>query len=199
MISDFVAHYGYLAVFLGALAEGETVLAAAGFAAHRGLLDWRLVILVAMTGGTLGDQLAFLLGRWQGEALLRRIPALARREPRLRALLARYDAVLIVALRFVYGLRVAGPAILGCYRLPVMRFAVFNVIGAALWAPLVTGFGYGFGITVNALLGDLDQAEGVILIGILAIGAVAALARASAGRRARQRDNPKLPRDSRQP
>ena len=66
MINDFVANYGYLAVFIGTLLEGETILVAAGFAAYRGLLDLPSVVLVAIVGGTLGDQTAFQLGRWKG-------------------------------------------------------------------------------------------------------------------------------------
>jgi membrane protein DedA with SNARE-associated domain len=180
VIGELVAHYGYLAVFLGTVAEGETVLAAAGFAAHRGLLDWRLVMLVATIGGSLGDQLAFLLGRWQGEALMRRFPALARHEPRVQRLLARYDAIVIVMMRFVYGLRIAGPVILGSYRLPPLRFALFNGIGATLWAALITGAGYAFGVAVSALLGNIERMEGIIIVAILVLGGVIALARSLA-------------------
>ena len=87
MISSFVTSYGYFAVFLGTLLEGETVLLAAGFAAYRGLLDWPLVALVAFFGATVGDQLAFLLGRWKGTVLIARFPALARRAPQVHTLL----------------------------------------------------------------------------------------------------------------
>lgn len=170
MISAFVASWGYFAVFIGTLLEGETILIAAGFAAHRGLLDWPVVVLVAIAGGTLGDQLAFLLGRWQGAALLERFPALARHKPRIDDLLARYDAFLIITVRFLYGLRIAGPLILGSSRVPLLRFAVLNLIGAALWAVLVSGAGYAFGLAINALIADVKQIEGVILIGMLALG-----------------------------
>jgi len=56
-ISSLIEHYGYAAVFAGSFAEGESVLLAAGFAAHRGLLELPLVMLAAFVAGTLGDQL----------------------------------------------------------------------------------------------------------------------------------------------
>lgn len=172
MISTFVASYGYLAVFVGTLLEGETILIAAGFAAHRGLLNWPLVVLVAIAGGTLGDQLAFLLGRWKGEALIERFPSLAKRKPRIHDLLERYDVIVILAVRFIYGLRIAGPLILGSSRVPLLRFALLNVIGAALWAVLVAGAGYAFGLTINSLIADLERIEGIVLVVILAFGFV---------------------------
>lgn len=172
MISAFIASYGYLAVFVGTFLEGETVLIAAGFAAHRGLLDWRIVVLVAMVGATLGDQLAFLLGRWKGAALIERFPALAQRKPRIHDLLERYDIIFILTVRFFYGLRIAGPLILGSSRIPLLRFVVFNVVGAALWAVLISGAGYAFGLAINSLVADLKRIEETVLVVMLAFGVV---------------------------
>jgi membrane protein DedA with SNARE-associated domain len=170
MISAFIVAHGYLAVFAGTLLEGETILIAAGFAAHLGLLDWPLVVLVATVGATLGDQLAFLLGRWKGEALLQRFPALAQRKPQIHALLERFDIFSILALRFLYGLRIAGPFIIGSSRVTLLRFTIFNLVGAAVWAVLVSGAGYAFGIAIGSLFTDMKHMEEVILVALLALG-----------------------------
>lgn len=167
MISAFVASYGYLAVFVGTLLEGETILIAAGFAAHRGLLDLPIVILVAMLGGTLGDQLAFLLGRWKGDALIERFPAMAKHKFRVHVLMKRHATLFILTVRFLYGLRIAGPMLLGSSHVPMLRFAMLNLIGAALWATVVSGAGYLFGLMINALITDLKRIEEVVLIAIL--------------------------------
>jgi len=170
MIGALVTTYGYPAVFLGTLLEGETILLAAGFAAHGGLLDWRLVLLVAFAGGTLGDQLAFLLGRWKGASMIARFPALAQRAPRVLAMLERHHVAAILFIRFLYGLRIAGPVVMGASGVPFVRFAVLNMIGAAIWALAVGGAGYYFGIAMAALLDDLKTIEETVLIGILAAG-----------------------------
>ncbi|WP_323034196.1 DedA family protein [Pararhodobacter sp.] len=170
MISALVASYGYFAVFIGTLLEGETILIAAGYAAHRGLLDWPLVVVVAMAGGTLGDQLAFLLGRWRGEALFARFPALAQHRERVFRLLARYDVLFILSLRFMYGLRIAGPAILGSSPMSMGRFAFFNVMGAALWAVIIAGAGWFFGAALEAVLTDIKKIEEALLLAILVAG-----------------------------
>lgn len=170
MVSSFVASYGYFAVFVGTLIEGETILIAAGFAAHQGLLDWPLVVLIATAGSTLGDQLAFLFGRWKGEALIERLPKLARHKSRVHHLIERYDIFFVLSVRFLYGLRIAGPLILGSSRMPILRFAVLNLIGAALWAVLVSGAGYVFGQAVSSVIEDLKGIEETVLVAILASG-----------------------------
>lgn len=170
MITAFVASYGYFAVFLGTLLEGETILLAAGFAAHRGLLDWPLVTAVAFLGATVGDQLAFLLGRWKGMAFVTRFPALTRRVPRIHALLERHNVLFILGLRFVYGLRLAGPVVIGTSNIAWLRFAVLNMAGAAIWAVLVAGAGYYFGMALESLAVNLKHIEESILVGIILIG-----------------------------
>ena len=170
MIGTFVTAWGYPAVFLGTLLEGETILLAAGFAAHRGLLDWRWVMLVAVIGATLGDQLAFLLGRWKGAALISRIPALACHAPRAYALLQRHHVGFILANRFLYGLRIAGPIVIGMSGIPLARFSLLNLIGAVLWAAVITASGYAFGAALESWIADIERIEEIALLGILAAG-----------------------------
>jgi membrane protein DedA with SNARE-associated domain len=171
VISSLIAAWGYPIVFLGTMLEGETILLAAGFAAHQGLLDWRLVTAIAMAGASLGDQLAFLLGRRRGAAMLRRFPVLARRAPRVNAWVARWHVGFILANRFIYGLRIAGPVVLGMSGLSPARFALLNVLGAAIWAITMTALGYTFGAALAGLLTDLKRVEESVLVGILGIGA----------------------------
>lgn len=161
---------GYLAIFIGTWLEGETILIAAGFAAHRGLLSLPIVILVAIAGATLGDQLAFLLGRWKGEALIARFPSLAKQKSRIHAFLARHDFWLILIVRFLYGLRIAGPVILGSSQVPLLRFTVLNLIGAFMWAMLISGAGYAFGLVISSLIIDVRRIEAIVLVVILSLG-----------------------------
>ena len=72
MLAHFIATYGYLAVFVGTLLEGETVLVLGGFAAHRGHLSLPVVMVVAFAGSLLGDQTMFWIGHAYGSALVKR-------------------------------------------------------------------------------------------------------------------------------
>ncbi len=170
-LPQLLADYGYLAVFVGSFLEGETILVLAGFAAHQGYLAWPWVVALAFCGGTLGDQVFFFVGRRHGAALLRRVPHLARGAPRINRLLLRHHAILIIGVRFMYGLRIVGPVVIGMSDVPAIRFLAFNLIGAAIWAVLIAGIGYQFGESLQWLLADAAgyEAAGVVLILAIAV------------------------------
>jgi membrane protein DedA with SNARE-associated domain len=109
MIDAFFEHYGYLAVFVGSLLEGETIVAMAGLAAQQGHMSLGWTMAIAFLGGTLGDMGFFWAGRHQGRRLLSRIPGGLERAAGVERILRRHDAILVVGIRFMYGLRIIGP------------------------------------------------------------------------------------------
>lgn len=170
-LSSLVAQYGLFAVFAGTLLEGETVLALAGYAAHRGLLDFAAVVAVAWVGGVMGDQLYFWLGRRHGRRLLQKRPALAAKLARATGLIERHPNLAILAMRFLWGLRTALPVAAGMSRVPGARFVALNLLSATLWAPLVAGLGWVFGAAMARALGTLEHLE----MALVALALMAAL------------------------
>ena len=173
---DFAAliqQYGYFAVFLGTLLEGETILLLAGLSAHQGYLNPLVVWLTGIAGAILGDQLFYYLGRKHGNSLLRRFPAWAARASKAEQLIARYHAPVIVVLRFAYGLRMIGPMMVGMSAVTPYQFTVWNTFGAVLWATLIVAAGYLLGDALHWLLDNIRQIEIAVLSSIAAVGALA--------------------------
>ena len=163
-MQQFLENYGYFALFVGSLLEGETILALAGYATHQGWMSFPLVVTVAAVGGFLGDQFFFFLGRRYGDRLLHRFPKLAAKAPRVKQLLCRWDAPLVVMIRFMYGLRIAGPIIIGGCGISAWRLAFFNFVGALIWAPLVATAGYVAGHALEKILRDIHDAQTVVIL-----------------------------------
>ena len=162
--------YGYVTVAAGSFLEGETILALAGLAAHRGYLELWIVIVIAAIMGFAGDQLYFILGRYQGAMMLARFPDIQKHAHRFDEMLAKWHAPLIVGIRFMYGFRIIGPILLGMGRVSHATFAFYNAIGAILWANLIAGLGYLFGEALEALLHDFRHWEKWGFALLLAIG-----------------------------
>ncbi|MEO8013942.1 MAG: DedA family protein [Polaromonas sp.] len=158
-IAEWVQSYGYVAVAVGTFLEGESVLLIAGAAAAHGHLSMPAVIAVAAFASFLGDQLYFLVGRRYGAALLARYPSLQPRAARVSSLLDRHHLPLILSIRFLYGLRIAGPMAIGMSRVSWSRFVLLNGLAAVLWALLIAGAGYGAGQALVFLLRAVDADE----------------------------------------
>ncbi len=167
-----IEQYGYPVLVVGCLLEGETILALAGFAARRGHLSLPWVITVAAISGWIGDQIFFWLGRQHGTLILQRMPSVAAQAQRVQRMILRYHEWVIVGVRFAYGLRIAGPVLIGTSGVSARRFAFFNGVGAILWATLVASLGWAFGAAVEHVLDQVHQYEVWLfaLIAAVAIG-----------------------------
>jgi len=128
------------------------------------------VIAVAAFGGFIGDQFFFALGRFRGRDVLTRFPSLKARAVRVEELVLRYQNWLIIFIRFMYGLRVAGPIFLGMAGVSHIRFALVNLAGAIVWAILIGGAGYLFGQAVGLFLHDAQRYETYLLGGLVMLG-----------------------------
>lgn len=181
--STLIAQYGLAAVLAGCLLEGETVLLLAGYAAHRGYLDLAAVIAVAIMGAVIGDQVWFLLGRRQGTRLITRHPWLDDPVQRALLLIEHHPAMIILAMRFAWGLRTALPIAIGMSHIPWHRFLLLNLLSALLWAPAVAGAGYVFGALFARHIDGLHRVEHW---GMLAVVVLALIAHLVAHRRRRK-------------
>jgi len=164
--------YGYPLVFFGALLEGETVLTLAGLAVHRGHLAFVPVWLLAAAGATAGDSFYFALGRRYGTAIFARFPRLAPGVARVDRLVLRGPALAVIGVRFLYGMRVAGPIVIGTGALPWPRFLLLNACGALLWSACWVFAGYGLGEVAKRWLGDLARHERTLFLGVVVVAIV---------------------------
>ncbi|EKB6356328.1 DedA family protein [Salmonella enterica] len=156
-INTLITHYGYAALVIGSMAEGETVTLLGGVAAHQGLLKFPLVAAAVALGGMMGDQLLYLLGRCYGGKILRRFPRYHTKIRRAQKMIQRHPYLFVIGTRFMYGFRVVGPLLIGASRLPPKIFLPLNIVGALIWALLFTTLGYLGGEVSAPWLHDLDQ------------------------------------------
>ncbi|WP_296178179.1 DedA family protein [Pseudomonas sp. UBA1879] len=170
-INYLLANYGYWAVFIGCLLEGETILILGGLAAHQTSLRLIDVIAVATLGGMLGDQILFWTGRYFGPRIMPKLHRQQAAIDRVSALIERYPTASIFSVRFLYGMRLVGPLVIGASRLSPIRFSLVNLLGAAVWATLFVMGGYWAGEALEHFLGNLKPYRLPILMGVVVIAA----------------------------
>jgi membrane protein DedA with SNARE-associated domain len=184
---NLFARYGYAVVFFGVLLEnagvpvpGETALLAGAALARFGGLSLVWVIVTAIGGATLGDNLGFLIGRHGGRALAERhgwkIGLTARRLALFDAYFHRHGAKTVFIARFVTGLRVFGAVLAGGSGLPWRKFLFYNATGAVAWASAVGAAGYFLAYSWETLERWIGR-TGLIALAIVAVIAIAAYVR----------------------
>ena len=172
-LASLIETHGYWVLVVGCLLEGEAVLVLAGLAAHSGHMNPFAVVAIAAAAGFAGDQFYFWLGRRHGNAVIRRWPSVVAHSDRLQRMIFRYHEALIVGIRFAYGLRIAGPVLIGMSTVSSRRFALFNALGAVIWACVVPGVGWVLGHAAQSLLAQARSWEAWILLGLAAVAALA--------------------------
>lgn len=156
-INTLIAQYGYAALVIGSIAEGETITLLGGVAAHQGLLRFPLVVAAVALGGMIGDQLLYLLGVRFGPTLLRRFSRHQKKIDRAQQLIQRHPYLFVIGTRFMYGFRIIGPLLIGASRLPPKIFLPLNIVGAIAWALIFTTLGYVGGEVLEPWLHSFNQ------------------------------------------
>lgn len=189
-LEQLIEHWGLAAVFVGAMAEGESVVLAGGAAAQRGLFPLWAVIAMAFAGTVAMDQTCFLFGRrFRTHRWIRAVRAKPLFD-RAIGFIERYPNGYILAFRFLPGLRIVSPIALGVSRVPAARFVLLNLVAGAVWAPLFGVLGYEAGKAADRIFGRVRSGERYILIllAVLVAGGIAfSLAHRLAERRKERR------------
>lgn len=179
LVDAGVGEWAYLAVFLlvvgdaiCALLPGETTLNAAATLAAAGSLRLGLVMLAGAAGAIVGDSALYWIARASGRKVK---PQLEKAEQNERvasalAFLGTSAPVMLVAGRYVPGLRFVVNATMGLSAYPYRRFLIWSSLGGVLWSVYTCGLAY----VVATALSNFPLASVVIsgVITTLALGAI---------------------------
>jgi len=179
-LADLFARYGYAVVFVGVFLEntglpvpGETALLAGAAMAHFGRLSLPWVVVTAVGGAVLGDNLGFFVGRRYGRALVERFGSrLGLTRARLRQFdrfFERHGGRTVFIARFVTGLRVFGALLAGASGLPWPTFIFYNAAGAIAWSTAIGIAGYSLAYSWETLERWIGRSG---LIALAVVGAV---------------------------
>jgi len=169
-LATVISHFGYPALILGLLLEGETVLVLAAFMAHRGYLNLTMVILLGGIVSFASDQFFFWMGRTQGSQFLEKRPAWKFHVERAKLLLGRNTTLLFLGVRFMYGLRTVMPFVIGMSEFDPKKFLLWDFIGSFIWALTFGLAGKLIGNVMGVIFEDVKEHELTIAMGIILAG-----------------------------
>ncbi len=157
---DFQAiihHYGYWGIFLILMFEmigipfpAETTLTFSGLEWTKGAFSLLPLLVFAVMGNIAGSSLAYVIGYFLGRpAILRFGSKLGITEERLKkaeAKFNRYQVAMVMASKFIAGIRVLIPYLAGINKMPFYLFTLYNSLSAVIWVSLFIVFGRYIGV-----------------------------------------------------
>jgi membrane protein DedA with SNARE-associated domain len=171
-LAPLLHQYGYVLIFLGTLAEGETLLMLGGYFAHRGYLDLGGVIATSFIAAVCGDQLFFHLGRSHAKGLLARFPRLRDKVNLALQRVEQHQVKVVLSMRFLWGLRIALPVALGLTNMDARKFFWLNLLSASVWSCVFAFVGFGTSRLVTGIVDNLHHYEKWIAVGVLLVAAL---------------------------
>jgi membrane protein DedA with SNARE-associated domain/rhodanese-related sulfurtransferase len=179
--------YGLQIVFVGVLLDQgglplpsfSLVIVAAGVATEAGTPVWPIFAL-AILATLIADLIWFAGGRRFGAAMLRMICRVSLSPDscvgNTRRIYMRWGAPSLIFSKYVPGLAAVATTLAGESRIPLARFALYDGIGAALWAGGGVALGVIFHEAIDAVLDELavlgNSALVLLAIALLAFVAV---------------------------
>ena len=174
-------HYGLWAIGLLLLLEnigvpvvpGEFAMIAGAIYAGAGQLNVVAVGVVAVVASVLGATIGYGIGRLGGRALVLRYGKwLFVREhhlDRAERTIDRYGGLVVVAARYIVGLRELNGIIAGATGMHPVRFTVSNIIGAVAWVATWVTLGYVAGDHIQAIYTDVSRYALYVLAGAVVL------------------------------
>jgi membrane protein DedA with SNARE-associated domain len=140
----------YISIYVAAIIEGEAYyIIQCSLAAH-GTLNWLGVLVAGALGGSTGDNLWFYLLRGRVH-WLDRYPKIRTFERRVSRHVHAHETLIILATRFLPGLRTAIPAACAVADVSGGKFTTLNLISAFAWAGTIMALVKGGALTMSAI------------------------------------------------
>jgi undecaprenyl-diphosphatase len=140
----------YLSIYVAAIIEGEAYYIFQCSLAARGTLNWVGVLVAGALGGSTGDNFWFYLLRGRVH-WLDRYPKFRRFEQRVRKHVQAHESLIILASRFLPGLRTAIPVTCAVADVRPAKFTALNLISAFAWAGSIMALVKGGALTMSAI------------------------------------------------
>lgn len=175
-MEGFLIKYGLIAVFFGAMFEGDLVVPTAGALSSFGYFEPVTATLVCIFGMFAGDCLWYFLGRTFGERISG-TKFYKRAMPKAEKFADKMGIWQIAAARFIWGARIATMIFWGFKRLNFLVFAAIDLAACSIFTVILLSLGYFFSRGLKRLVGDVEQFQFFALGGIVVIMAVFILVR----------------------
>lgn len=184
-IISFISSWGYTGIVITMAIESaliplpsEIIMPFSGYLVSTGRFDLHLVALAGAVGNVIGSLIAYAIGYWGHERLVRRFLRkygkwILHTEEDLdeaEKLLHKYKDWVVLGTRVLPGIRTVISLPCGIAKLPLTRFIILTFVGSLIWSYFLAWIGLVLGENWDTLGPYFHSVDAVIVVLILALG-----------------------------
>ncbi len=149
--SYLIYHYGYWIVFLGSMIEGESIVLTAGMLSAHGVLSFYKICILSFIGTCIADQLLYNFGYYIGPGFLEKWKLTRKLFEKLKPIALKYQNAYILSFRFIYGIRIMSPILIGIIKVDPKKYMILNIVASLIWSVISCAIGYTIGSFTKTL------------------------------------------------
>ena len=153
-MQELIQDWGYIVLFGYSFGGGFFALAVAGVLSFAGELNIYTTIVVALSANFIGDQFLFMIAKNNKEYAKKLMKNHQRKIAYSQLLMRKYGPAVILLQKYIYGVKTLVPLAMGLTKYDVKKFAVYNFIGAVIWAVVIGTLAYILGELVYTYVED---------------------------------------------
>ena len=135
---NLLKEYGYVILYFWSILEGESgIIITSIISTNTDELNIFLIVFVAALGGFTGDQIYFLITRYNRKIVHKKLYRQRRKFALAHILLRKYGWLIIFCQRFLYGLRIVMPMAIGLTSYKYKTYVIINFISSLVWATII--------------------------------------------------------------
>lgn len=148
------------------------VLISSIIAAHHGYLHFWVVVVVAIFGTYGSGVLLYFLGRKRGRDWLDKHPKWNKKAASIDEKIDKYPRLIFFTYRFLFGIRIITPFVIGTSKVRTSTFLIFSGIGTLIWAGIYGYLAYAFGNVIQTELEHIKHIEKYIIAGVALVAII---------------------------
>ena len=163
--------YRYILILPLTVIEGPVIMVVCGFLLHLGYFDFWPVYLVLLSGDLIGDFFWYGVGFYGAKPLVRRyghfVSLTDEKMEKIETVFSKHQNKILFISKITMGLGFALVTLItaGAVRVPLKKYATFNILGGFIWTGFLVGLGYFFG----NLYTIIDKSFRVMFLGALIV------------------------------
>lgn len=157
IVVEYFARYGLIFVFLIIFLEylnfpglgAAIIMPAIGMAVAKSGVNFFLALGISIVAGELASYVLYLIAYWFGQPILTKIYNKFHKSrksiDKVCLYMENYGDKGVLITRLIPAVRTLIPVVAGMFRMNIIKFSVYSIIGIAIWNSVLMYAGYAFG------------------------------------------------------